>query len=268
MTVNSSENQLPSHNGDSQLDRPVALRDLLYGSYVSAFKDAGRSNPPVLTAQQRRAYAAYVMPQLAGLSSSSRILDVGCGDGSLLEFLKERGFSNTEGVDCSAEQIKRAAARGVRAREGNLFAALEAEAGTCDVVVAIDVIEHLTKSELVRFGNAVHRALKPGGRFVIQTPNGEGLFAGHIIYGDLTHETIFNDSSLPQYLRAFGFGNVRVMETGPIPHGIASWCRLVMWRVWRTFAQLGAMAQSGRLPRVLTAVMIARCEKLGRVVSG
>lgn len=256
-----------AHDADAQFDCTVALRDVLYGSYVSAFKDAAQTQSPVLTAQQRRAYAAYVLPLIVELPKSSRILDVGCGDGSLLAFLKERGYSDIEGVDCSAEQIARAAARGVQARKGNLFDSLEAEAGTCDVVVAIDVIEHLTKSELVRFGNAVHRALKPGGRFVIQTPNGEGLFAGHIVYGDLTHETIFNDSSLPQYLRAFGFENIRVLETGPIPHGMVSMCRLLVWRAWRLLAQCGAMAQSGRRPQVLTATMIASCEKKAKAVS-
>lgn len=257
-----------SHDGDALPDQVTTLREVLYGSYVSAFKDAAQTQPPVLTAQQRRAYAAYILPQITGLQKNSRILDVGCGDGSLLEFLKECGFSNSEGVDCSAEQIARATIRGVRAKEGNLFDSLEAEAGKYDAVIAVDVIEHLTKSELVRFGNAVHEALRPGGRFVIQTPNGEGLFAGHVIYGDLTHETIFNDSSLPQFLRAFGFGNIRVLETGPIPHGLASWCRLLVWRAWRIFAQLGSVAQSGRLPRVLTAVMITRCEKLGPAVPG
>jgi SAM-dependent methyltransferase len=179
----------------------------------------------------------------------------------LLSYLKEHGFTNGQGVDYSAEQVALARSRGVFADVGNLFDALATRQDAWDVIFFIDVIEHLTKADLVRFGRLVLQALKPGGRLVIHTPNGEGLSHGHIVYGDLTHETIFNENSMIQFLRAFGFTKVEVSETGPIPHRAFGAIRFAGWRVIRLIAQLSSVIQTGRCPKVLTATLLASAEK-------
>lgn len=188
---------------------PTDLRDVLYGSYRSGFKAVAETAPRPLTRGQKAALRHFIDPLLAGLPRSAAILDLGCGDGALLEHLRDRGFSNASGVDCSAEQVRAALARGVSARQGDLFEALAATPRAYDAILAIDVVEHMTKPELARLGHLLRAALNPGGLLVVQTPNGEGLGRGHVVYGDLTHETIFNESSLGQYLRAFGFIDIR-----------------------------------------------------------
>lgn len=201
------------------------------------------------------------MPMMKGLAREAQILDLGCGDGGLLAFLAEQGFSNCHGVDCSAEQIALAKTRGVSANVGDLFDELAKRQSSWDAIVAIDVIEHMTKPELARLGQLLVQALRPGGRVVIQTPNGEGVSCGHIVHGDLTHETIFNQSSIVQFLRAFDFQRVVVIETGPIPHSLFGTIRFVGWKAIRVFAQIASLLQTGRWPRVLTATMVATGEK-------
>ncbi len=54
-----------------------------------------------------------------------------------------------------------------------------------DVVIAFDVIEHFTKTEMISLVDEVHRVLKPSGRWVIHMPNAESPFGSRILFGDL-----------------------------------------------------------------------------------
>lgn len=49
-----------------------------------------------------------------------------------------------------------------------------------DVIVAFDVIEHFTRSELLAFVDEVRRVLTLGGRWIIHTPNAESPFFGRV----------------------------------------------------------------------------------------
>lgn len=50
---------------------------------------------------------------------------------------------------------------------------LEAEDGAFDVVVSLDVQEHLAPDELRAFHRELHRITRPGGHVVVTTPNGD-----------------------------------------------------------------------------------------------
>jgi 2-polyprenyl-3-methyl-5-hydroxy-6-metoxy-1,4-benzoquinol methylase len=238
---------------------PAELREVLYESYRSGFKAVEETGPGPLTRSQTAALRYFIEPFLGGLPKSAAMLDLGCGDGSLLAHLQACGFTNARGVDCSTEQARAAVARGVSATQGDLFETLAAAPAAFDAILLIDVIEHMTKPELARLGHLLRSALRPGGLLVVQTPNGEGVGAGRIVYGDLTHETIFNESSLGQYLRAFGFTDLRFRETGPVPHSLPGRLRWIAWRGLRVIAQFVSLVQTGQCPAVLTAVIIAAC---------
>jgi SAM-dependent methyltransferase len=72
------------------------------------------------------------------LVPGSRVLDVGCGDGELLEALQRDGF-DAVGVEIDQELIVAASARGVRVSFGSAeclpFAAASFDAVVCSVVV-------------------------------------------------------------------------------------------------------------------------------------
>jgi cyclopropane fatty-acyl-phospholipid synthase-like methyltransferase len=52
-----------------------------------------------------------------------------------------------------------------------------------DVVTAIDLLEHLEKSELIKTLDQILRILRPNGRFVLHVPNAEGILA--IVYATM-----------------------------------------------------------------------------------
>lgn len=93
----------------------------------------------------------------AGVSTSSRVLDYGCGSGLFLSFLKERGYEQVFGYDEYSER----------------FTDKAVLSQTYDCVMTQDVIEHVPEPlALVR---TLHGLAKPGGVIVIGTPNAEAI---------------------------------------------------------------------------------------------
>jgi 2-polyprenyl-3-methyl-5-hydroxy-6-metoxy-1,4-benzoquinol methylase len=177
----------------------------------------------------------------------TRVLDLGCGHGALMYFLREAGYRRVTGIDGSPEQISAAKALGledVYCTEALPFLN-QAPESSYDVVVAFDVFEHLTKNELLQVGDAVHRVLKTGGLLILHSPNGEGIFAGRILHGDLTHEQAFARDSIRQFAGACGFEVVAVKEDVPAVHGLMSLMRYVLWHILSFPMRLLAASETG-----------------------
>ncbi|MEZ4218757.1 MAG: class I SAM-dependent methyltransferase [Myxococcota bacterium] len=222
-----------------------ALRERLYASYVSA----GQAHPPATLAglAPRLPYLRKLVDAHFPSDRDARVLEVGCGYGALVHVARERGYANVAGVDVSAEQVAAARALGIDdIAHGDVLAALAAQpAGALDAVVAFDVLEHFSRDELIPLVDAVHRALAPGGRWIVHVPNGESPFFGQVRYGDLTHELAFTRQSLRQLLLASGFARVDVFEDAPVPHGLRSRARAVLWSAIRTALRVCAAAETG-----------------------
>lgn len=96
------------------------------------------------------------------------LLDVGCGSGTLLGLLKQRGFHSL-GIDFSAEAARVAEEEnGVRVIVGSLDHAGFRPA-SFDIVTLFHVMEHVTNPREVLA--EVSRILKPEGAVVLQVPN-------------------------------------------------------------------------------------------------
>ncbi|HEX4719612.1 MAG TPA: methyltransferase domain-containing protein [Thermoleophilaceae bacterium] len=163
-----------------------------------------------------------------GVTSATRCLDVGCGAGnSYAPALAARTGSYT-GVDVSHEAVERARAAGLDAHLIDDASSLPFEDGAFDLVVCIEVLEHLFSP-----GGAVaeiRRLLAPGGRLVVSVPNAAywrlrtNLLAG--VWNPLgdersveapwrdPHIRFFTVSALERMLRQAGFGSVEAGAHG------------------------------------------------------
>lgn len=134
---------------------------------------AGQTWDPDRYARNARFVAELGMPvvELLAPQPGERILDLGCGDGYLTARLVAMGCE-VLGVDASAEQVEAARRAGVRAE----VAAAEALgfAKEFDAVFSNATLHWVRDADAAIRG--VHRALKPGGRFVAEM-GGEGCVA-------------------------------------------------------------------------------------------
>lgn len=221
------------------------FRRALYARYVSTFKGS----------QGGDSFAWWdhkYLPLLNGLAPEAHILEIGCGAGGLLAYLARRGFSHAQGIDISAEQISLARARGARADQADAFEFLACQAEQFEALIAVDVLEHFSRDELLRLAPLLHRVLRPGGRLLVQTANGAGLFPGQVVYGDLTHLTIFTPESLGQLLHQAGFTRLQVFETGPIPLRLRGKVNLGLWRAVASVASAVRQVETGKRQPIWT----------------
>lgn len=98
------------------------------------------------------------------------LLDIGCGEGRGLEYLRDKVTSYT-GIDKNPEVLAglRKEYPGDTFLQMNIppFAGLEND--SFDTAVSFQVIEHIEEDDM--FVQEIHRVLKPGGRAILSTPN-------------------------------------------------------------------------------------------------
>jgi SAM-dependent methyltransferase len=225
------------------------------GDYRARLYDRYRSGLGIDLADDDRASRAPYLRRLIAehfpQNLQAKMLDLGCGSGTFISFLKEAGYANVTGIDTSLEQVIKAQALNIPGvKQGDLFDTLQdADAESLDVIIAFDVIEHMTKPELLTLADEIYRVLKPQGRWVIHAPNAEAPFGACVRYADWTHEQAFTKESLNQVLKAVGFSRVQCYEDQPVVHGLKSALRWVMWKICRGAIRIYWMAETGATGR-------------------
>jgi len=144
-------------------------------------------------------------------------LDIGCGDGQLLEYAGSRLKSGVQysGVDYSNYKVKQAKKlrKGMSFKQCNLEEGIPHDSNTFDCVYAGEIIEHLYDPDLMVSESA--RVLKMGGHLIITTPN---LMSWYnrilILFGiqPLFYETSSRDPRM-------GAGALRHVRKGTVPVG-------------------------------------------------
>jgi cyclopropane-fatty-acyl-phospholipid synthase len=106
------------------------------------------------------------------LQPGQRLLDIGCGWGSLIVFAAERYGVEAVGVTLSERQANEANHRAIEAGlEKRVRAEVRdyrdlAELGPFDAVASIGMFEHVGRKNLLAYLQAARDAVRPGGRFL------------------------------------------------------------------------------------------------------
>jgi SAM-dependent methyltransferase len=177
----------------------------------------------------------------------ANVADLGCGAGRVLYLLSKKGYRNLTGVDGSASQtaIARQVVESVETMDALCW--LRDRAAALDLVLAIDLLEHLNKDEGLEFIDLCASCLRPGGRLILQTPNAASPFFGAVRYGDYTHEQSFTPASLAALLTRAGLAGVEAREAGPVPwrYSTRSTVRYGCWRIVRLALALVNLIETG-----------------------
>jgi 2-polyprenyl-3-methyl-5-hydroxy-6-metoxy-1,4-benzoquinol methylase len=216
------------------------LRSRLYEAYSSQHVGNGSGEAVALV------YPRDIRPLLPS-PAAGPVVDIGCGRGDLVRLLQADGF-DAEGIDISPEQAALARAAGVvGVRQGDFRGILAAHPARYAAITATDLLEHLTKPEVLQTFDDVAAALAPGGVFIGRVPNAVSPLGGHIRDGDFTHHTSFTARSIHQLVAAAGFDSVHVHSSPPVSHGLASAARVVVWQVVSACYRIALAAETGKL---------------------
>jgi cyclopropane fatty-acyl-phospholipid synthase-like methyltransferase len=236
----------------------------LYSSYITYVSSSTIENIKS-DLNSRKPYIEKLIKDLIPYNKDVSILDIGCGHGAFLYFLKEKGYKNLKGLDISHEQVSMAHELGLNnVSHSNLLEDLpKLPEKSYDVIIAFDIIEHFTKDEIFKILESSCKILKSGGKLILHIPNGEAIFSGRIFHGDFTHEACFTRSSLKQILTSCNFSNISFYEDKPIVHGVKSLIRSIIWFISRNIFRLIYMAETGNIGEdlVLSSNILCVCQK-------
>lgn len=195
-------------------------------------------------------------------NKESEIVDLGCGNGGFVFWLKESGFRRAQGVDLSAEQIEDGKRLGIRdLKRQDLRDFLKDKKNFFDIVFLRDVLGHFEKKEVPEVLNLAHRSLRERGLMVVKVPNAESPFSGRLLYGDFTHDVNFTGTSLRQVLLIAGFRGIAVYPLRPIVHGFLSFCRRVLWSGIEFVIRFCRLVEAGSGEGIFTQNIVAAAKK-------
>ncbi len=121
--------------------------------------------------------------QINLLKPNDRILEIGCGIGSIVSELSGQGYDIT-GTDISSQAIEYGLKKyGDIKLQVQPAEELQFEDRTFDIVLSFDLFEHIARVD--RHISEVHRVLKEGGSYLFQTPNK---------YSNVIFETLYHKS--------------------------------------------------------------------------
>jgi SAM-dependent methyltransferase len=189
--------------------------DAVQKMYDDLYAEENPHYPPFLTKRLDDIVAGFAPSRRTG-----RLLEVGFGDGELLEAARRAGWI-VSGIELARPAVERARRRGIDAIHGALTEApYEAE---FDVVVAAEILEHV--SDVRPLLDGIVRVLRPGGLFWATTPHGRGISARILgaswsVVNPPEHVQLFSVGGLRELLRAAGLSEISIAAEGANPHEI------------------------------------------------
>jgi 2-polyprenyl-3-methyl-5-hydroxy-6-metoxy-1,4-benzoquinol methylase len=243
---------------------PADYRQRIYDSYL---RTSGHYYQAMLSPEVyeglRPFYRANHLPWLPA-DRTSAVIDIGCGAGHFVYFLRHEGFTKAEGIDASPEMVRQCEATGL---PGIVLADwrehLAVRRGMYGAVVANDFLEHLTKDEILEFLDLALAALVPSGRVVLKLPNAYTMFGSRDAYVDFTHQLSFTPQSALQVLAAVGFADICVRPVHAPVRSLKAAVKRIMWEIGfqPVLRAWSVMSDGERKPAVYTVNMIVSGKK-------
>jgi SAM-dependent methyltransferase len=148
------------------------------------------------------------------LPTSGRVLDIGCGLGTELAYVRSLG-AFTVGIDVSMEALRLA-----RGKHGDSFVCADAAhlpflSGTFDAVIDRGCFHYLDATSRVMYAGEARRVLRSRGRMLLRAC--------------LTSKGERNDMTEAAVMKTFAAWRMRLLEESDIPSDTRSMPALVAW---------------------------------------
>ena len=124
---------------------------------------------------------------------------MGSGNGGFIRFLKDNG-STVEGIEVQEPLLQAAKDFGIPVHSS----LDEISQGPYDLIVAFDVLEHLTTDQLQDLFARATKLLKPDGVMLFRFPNADSFAGNGAQNGDFTHMTSIGQQKLQQLVEPWG----------------------------------------------------------------
>ena len=202
--------------------------------------------------RQMKTFFLDLLGPLLPEDKNIHILEIGCGMGYALMALQDLGYTHLTGIDIDRGQIQSCLDKNLPVRHTpDSKEYLKQLAATYDLILALDVIEHIPHDTQIDYLEHLYQSLRPGGTFICTVPNANSAVAVRQRYIDWTHRISFTEHSLDFLLHHSGFLDITIRGAGsPTRPSISRIFRLGTLRwlillIFRAFRRLEMIAELG-----------------------
>ncbi|PCJ67846.1 MAG: hypothetical protein COA58_01535 [Bacteroidetes bacterium] len=234
----------------------------VYENYTNTQFDLALSDLSLEQVKSQFTVLDYLYSKFLPKEKQANILDIGCGYGRSVYWLQEKGYVNVIGVDLSESQIllgQKIGIKGLVLADAIEYA--KSFQGKLDMVIAIDLLEHLTLDQAMELLNEIRPKLAENGKILFQYPNPEGLHFNSIYFGDITHQTSYTHKALYQLVKLCGYVSVDIIPVRPLKINLTGTIRFYLWRVREVWASFWMRVERGSSSRLFTSNIIAIVRK-------
>ncbi|MGY9001837.1 MAG: class I SAM-dependent methyltransferase [Rhodospirillales bacterium] len=212
--------------------------------FYETYKDFKGYETPSLKPKRMRDFDREIWDRAKCLTNM-RFLEVGCGTGQVLAYLKLKGASDVTGIDqdpALVEFIPEVARDAFKAIDIDGFLKDSDKEAKFDRIFLFDVLEHFTHTDGHALLEKLSGLLAPGGGILLKMPNMSSPWGAQHQFGDLTHIAAYTPVSTRQMAVSIGMtctwcgANVqgsplrRILD--PMLHGILSKILMSPPEVW------------------------------------
>lgn len=167
---------------------------------MSSFDDASRASfykshrdrSATVLKRKHIAQYDYEFERLTNSTPSMSVLEIGCGSGNFLRYLRQKGHSEIVGIDMD-DQLADALSdiNDVEIHLDDVANILKTtlQGRAFDRVVLFDVLEHIDLPVLRDLMTSLHNHIAPGGKVLIRVPNIESPWGLKMHFGSFDHVT-------------------------------------------------------------------------------
>jgi len=142
------------------------------------------------------------------IKDGDKLLDIGCGDCAFFDFVKQHRKCEFHAFDVNEDALKIANSKGYATHK-----TLDIK-GTFDVISLIEVFEHLTIEDRVKYAQIIDKVLKPGRYLLMTFPHVKSFLSVANYFDNLDHKAPY--AKVDGALRIFeGYGLIRKKYFSP-----------------------------------------------------
>lgn len=163
----------------------------------------------------------YLTPYFQQKDKVLNILDIGCGLGQALNYLKNKGFEKLFGIDINDESIDICRKNGLAVEKITDIRefAKNYTGEKFDRIIMSHVLEHIDKNLIIDTLIHIRKfLLKEGGVFLLMVPNAQSYTGSYWRYEDFTHTILFTAGSCNYVLKSAGFTTIEFIDPDGTKH--------------------------------------------------
>lgn len=178
----------------------------------------------------KKTYGNYleILRKVLPSNSKKKLLEIGCGNGFMLDWALEHGWEDVAGVEPSADSIEKALPRVRNKIVPRMFEPGLFKENTFDAVALFQVFDHLPNPNETL--EEILQVLKPGGVVLAINHNvgalGSRLLKSRCPIIDIEHTYLYDKKTMAKFFKKKSFKVLRVFSVTN-HYSLSYWCQLM-----------------------------------------